>query len=68
MQSNDPVMFREDAMKGPSWGFWDETWTNFCAGFPTEEAAREGLRQFTHYIETGETTSFANITDLYWEG
>lgn len=60
------IAYREDLPRGPSWGFWDETWGSFLAGFVSEEDAKAGLAVYLEYLETGEDHGVRN-PDLYWE-
>lgn len=56
---------REDLPKGPSWGFWDETWGNFYAGFKDEDDANKGLSEYLHHLMTGEPYCRGR-PELYW--
>lgn len=40
--------------KDGKWYFWDETWSNEYGPFDTEEKARERLKDYVEYLETGK--------------
>jgi len=43
---SDPVVQDEEGY----WHFWDEDWSRAFGPYPTEEAAREALREYTKLL------------------
>lgn len=47
----DPIFQTEDKL----WHFWNETWSDECGQYLTEEEAREMLRRYCNWLDTGYT-------------
>lgn len=39
----DPVAFEQDSL---TWGFWDETWSEWTGGYASEADARAALKEY----------------------
>jgi hypothetical protein len=54
--ANDPI-FSDREIGG--WCFWDETGASFLGPYPTEEIARQKLKEYGEYLSTGKSSSAA---------
>lgn len=55
----EPILQLEDGM----WTFWDETGDEFPKTWETAELARQALKQYTHFLHTGEVTGSLLLVD-----
>lgn len=54
----DPVTFELETLQ---WWFFDETWTERHGPFGSEAEAREGLRKYARWLDTGEVEDEGEI-------
>jgi hypothetical protein len=53
LQTNDPIEYREG-----SWGFWDETWSNWHGGFTSLTETGKALNSYARWLETNSQSDY----------